>query len=290
MRKGILLAGGTGSRLFPLTLAISKQLLPVYDKPLVYYGLSVLMLAGIKEILIITTPSDRPQFEALLGSGERVGISLSYAEQSYPRGIAEAFLIGQKYLEGNSVALILGDNIFFGDRLANRLQNLKEAGDAIIFSYQVSAPEQYGVIETDTTGKPLSIEEKPKIPKSRYAVTGLYFYPSDVTEIAKTLQPSARGELEITDINRTYLKQGRLEVQKLGRGYAWLDAGTEEDLLEASNFIATFGRRQGVRIGCIEEIAWRMGWISANDLRVLGNIMKSSAYGKYLISLSHEDT
>lgn len=289
MRKGIILAGGTGSRLFPLTYAVSKQLLPVYNKPMIYYGLSTLMLAGIKDFLIITRSEDQTLFKSLLGDGKQIGISISYAEQTSPRGIAEAFLIGQNFLDGNSVALVLGDNIFFGHELAHRLQSAKMAEKAVIFSYQVSTPEKYGVIETDACGRPISIEEKPRNPRSKHAVIGLYFYPADVTDFARGLKPSARGELEITDINQRYLQQGRLEVEKLGRGYAWLDAGTEDSLLEASNFIATFERRQGVRIGCIEEVAWRMGWISSDALRDLGKCLQGSPYGQYLISLSNVD-
>ena len=288
MRKGIILAGGTGSRLHPFTKVVSKQLLPVYDKPMIYYSLSVLMLADIREILIISTPSDLPRFQSLFGDGSSLGITLAYKEQPNPAGIAEAFLIGDTFLNGASSALILGDNIFFGDGLAEKLQRLSQTEMATVFSYQVSRPEAYGVIETDGSGKPVSIEEKPKAPKSSNAVTGLYFYPPDAPALARALTPSQRGELEITDLNRTYLDNGRLQVEHLGRGYSWLDAGTEEDFLEAANFIATFERRQGVRIGCIEEVAWRMDWITVEQLKALGDSMPNSAYGKYIVNLARD--
>jgi len=286
MRKGIILAGGTGSRLHPFTKAVSKQLLPVYDKPMIYYSLSVLMLAGIREILLISTAADLPRFKTLLGDGSSFGISISFKEQVSPNGIAEALIIGEPFLNGAPSTLILGDNIFFGDGLSDKLQDLSQSEHATIFSYKVSSPKAYGVVETDADGAAISIEEKPQTPKSSNAVTGLYFYPPDAPALARNLAPSKRGELEITDLNKTYLESGRLSVVHLGRGYAWLDAGTEEDLLEAANFIATFERRQGVRIGCIEEIAWRMGWISTDDLSALGNAMPNSAYGQYLLQLA----
>ena len=285
MRKGIILAGGTGSRLYPLTYPVSKQLLPVFDKPLIYYGLSTLMLSGIKEILIISGPNDLPHFQNLFGDGSNLGIEIDYAPQAEPRGIAEAFIIGDNFISNDSVALILGDNILFGDGLAQRLRDASINTDAVIFSYNVNNPGAYGVVEIDQAGKAVSIEEKPAEPKSTLAVIGLYYYPNDVIEIAKGLSPSARGELEITEINQIYLQRGQLEVQQLSRGYAWLDAGTEQDLLEAANFIATIERRQGVRIGCIEEVAWRMGWITSKQLASLGQELNNSAYGQYILSL-----
>ncbi|NQV56647.1 MAG: glucose-1-phosphate thymidylyltransferase RfbA [Rhodospirillales bacterium] len=285
MRKGIILAGGTGSRLYPLTYPVSKQLLPVFDKPMIYYGLSTLMLSDIKEILIISGPNDLPHFQNLFGDGSKLGLEINYAPQAEPAGIAEAFIIGDDFIGNDPVALILGDNIFFGDGLASRLQAASEKTEAVIFSYHVKNPGDYGVIELDPSGKAVSIEEKPAVPKSSLAVTGLYYYPNDVIGIAKELAPSARGELEITEINQIYLQRGRLEVQQLNRGYAWLDAGTETDLLEAANFIATIERRQGVRIGCIEEVAWRMGWITSVQLNSLGQELNKSAYGRYILSL-----
>ena len=288
MRKGIILAGGTGSRLYPITNAVSKQLLPVYNKPMIYYSLSVLMLTGIRDILIISTPRDLPRFQTLLGDGSTLGIHLSFQEQTAPRGIAEALLLGAAFLDGHSSGLILGDNIFFGDGLSHKLQQLSKCKDAVIFSYQVTRPEAYGVIEVDEAGRPVNIQEKPKTSKSLKAVTGLYFYPPDAPSRAHELSPSERDELEITDLNRSYLEEGRLRVEHLGRGYAWLDAGTEEDLLEASNFIATFERRQGISIGCIEEVAWRMGWISTSELNALGRKLVNSAYGTYLVKLTSE--
>lgn len=286
IRKGIILAGGTGSRLHPLTYPVSKQLLPVFDKPMIYYGLSTLMLAGIREVLIISGPEDLPHFQKLFGDGGKLGLQISYAPQAQPNGIAEAFIIGENFIGDSSVAMILGDNLLFGDGLAKRLQEAAQNETAVVFSYNVKNPGDYGVVEIDQTGKALSIEEKPVAPKSSLAVTGLYFYPNDVVEIAKGLSPSGRGELEITDINRIYMERGQLEVQQLSRGYAWLDAGTENDLLEAANFIATIEKRQGVRIGCIEEVAWRMGLISAAQLTALGQELKNSAYGRYILSLS----
>ena len=255
---------------------------------MIYYSLSVLMLAGIRDILIISTPQDLPRFKRLLDKGSALGIHLSYLEQTAPRGIAEALILGEKFLNGHPSALILGDNIFFGDGLSNKLQQISECEDAVIISYQVTRPEAYGVIEVDEAGVPVTIQEKPKTPKSLNAVTGLYFYPPDAPSRARTLSPSRRDELEITDLNRSYLDENRLMVEHFGRGYAWLDAGTEEDLLEASNFIATFERRQGIRIGCIEEVAWRMGWISTSDLNALGLKLANSAYGRYLIKLALE--
>ncbi|MDP6926363.1 MAG: glucose-1-phosphate thymidylyltransferase RfbA [Rhodospirillales bacterium] len=286
MRKGIVLAGGTGSRLYPLTYPVSKQLLPVYDKPMVYYGLSTLMLAGIKDILLISSTKDIGHFQNLFEDGSELGLKISYATQTEPRGIAEAFIIGEDFMAEDPVTLILGDNLLFGDGLAKRLQSAAQFDGAVIFSYRVKNPGEYGVVEIDDTGKALSIEEKPTKPKSSLAATGLYFYPNDVIDIAKSLSPSARGELEITKINQIYLQRGQLDVQQLSRGYAWLDAGTESDLLEAANFIATIERRQGVRIGCIEEVAWRMGLISAEQLTLLGRKLENSAYGQYILSLS----
>ena len=285
MRKGIILAGGTGSRLYPLTYPICKQLLPVFDKPMIYYGLSTLMLAGIREILIISGPQDLPHFERLFGDGAKLGIDIEYAPQAEPRGIAEAFLIGEEFIGDNSVALILGDNIFVGDGLSKLLKDTAEKKDAHVFAYTVNNPDNYGVVEIDSKGNAISIEEKPTTPKSSLAVTGLYFYPKDVVEIAKGITPSARDELEISDINQTYLDRGQLIVHQLGRGYAWLDAGTETDLLEAANFIATIEKRQGVRLACIEEVAWRKGWICSEQLRSLGGETESSAYGRYILSL-----
>lgn len=286
MTKGIVLAGGAGSRLYPATAVISKQLLPVYDKPMVYYPLSVLMLAGIREVLIISTPTDTPRFEKLLGNGSQWGIKLSYAVQGAPKGLAEAFIIGEEFINGEPSALILGDNIFYGSELSLLLQEAAEKSKgATVFAYKVQNPDRYGVIEFDKNGHPLSIEEKPMQPKSRYAVTGLYFYDSDVSAMARTLRPSARGELEITDLNRIYLEKQLLDVKILNRGMAWLDTGTFESLLEASQFIQTIQKRQGVKIACLEEIAYRMGYIQAGDVRKAAASMNHSDYGSYLLEV-----
>ena len=286
MRKGIILAGGTGSRLFPSTLSVSKQLLPVHDKPMIYYGLSVLMLAGIRDILIISSAGELPLFERLFGDGSTLGLSISYAPQDQPKGIAEAFIIGADFIGDDEVALILGDNIIFGYGLAERLVRAAESNRAVIFSYGVKEPELYGVVETDADGKVLSIVEKPENPASNHAVIGLYYYPNDVIDIARNLKPSGRGELEITDVNREYLNRGTLRVEHLSRGYTWMDAGNESDLLKAANFIAAIESRQGLRIACIEEVAWRMGWITSDDLAKLGHKMSNSAYGQYILSLA----
>ncbi len=284
--KGILLAGGSGTRLHPITLAISKHLIPLYDKPMIYYPLTTLMLAGIREILIITTPKDLNVFQDLLGDGEQWGLHLSYAVQPRPEGIAQAFLIAESFLNGSSCALILGDNIFYGHKFSDLLLEAKQnAQGATIFGYWVHDPERYGVLKLDTHGQVLAIEEKPKFPPSNYAVTGLYFYDSQVVDIAKQLTPSARGELEITDVNNCYLHQETLKVIKLGRGHAWLDTGTPESLLQASNFIQTVETRQGLKIACIEEVAWRMGWINDQRLADLAQRFSKTSFGSYLKSL-----
>ena len=283
-RKGILLAGGSGTRLYPITKAVSKQLLPVYDKPMVYYPLSVLMLAGIREILVITTPRDQPLFKELLGDGAQWGLRLEYAAQEKPGGIAQAFLLGEKFIGTSPVALILGDNIFFGHALRDRLQEIPEAG-ATVFAYQVKDPQRYGVLELDKAGRPTAITEKPKAPKSNYAVTGLYFYDRDVVSIAKSLKPSARGELEITDVNAAYLKRGKLRAELLGRGMAWLDMGTPESLAQATNFIQAVEERQGQKIACIEEVAFEKGFIDGAQLERLAKGLANTAYGEYLRGL-----
>jgi glucose-1-phosphate thymidylyltransferase len=287
--KGIILAGGSGTRLYPITKSISKQIIPVYDKPMIYYPLSVLMLAGIQEILIISTPKDIPLYEDLLGDGSQLGIQLNYAIQPSPDGLAQAFIIGEKFIGNDKVCLVLGDNIFYGYSFGKILTDTYHLDDgAVVFGYYVKDPERYGVVEFDDNGKVLSLEEKPKEPKSNYAVTGLYFYSNDVVSKAKKLKPSPRGELEITDLNRLFLEEGRLKVELLGRGMAWLDTGTHDSLLQASNFIATIEQRQGLKVSCIEEIAFNKGYISKDQLLRLAEPMKKNQYGEYLINIANE--
>ena len=283
--KGIILAGGSGSRLHPLTLAISKQLMPIYDKPMIYYPLSVLMLAGIREILIISTPNDLPLFERLLGDGSRLGCSFEYAVQEVPNGLAQAFVIGEEFIGDDDVALILGDNIFYGSGLEKILKNASKPDGGIVFAYHVNDPERYGVIDFDKEYKVLSIEEKPKTPKSNFAVPGIYFYDNSVVQIAKEIEPSERGEYEITDVNKQYLKEGRLKVSVFGRGTAWLDTGTFTSLIQAQQFVQVVEERQGLKIGCIEEVAYRRGFINEEQLREIANPLHKSGYGHYLLNL-----
>ncbi len=290
--KGIILAGGSGTRLYPITKGVSKQLTPIYDKPMIYYPLSVLMLAGITEVLIISTPHDLPQFKNLLGDGSHIGMKFSYVEQPSPDGLAQAFILGEDFIGDDDVCLVLGDNIFYGHglttMLANSIANVKNENKATVFGYYVKDPERYGVAEFDANGNVLSLEEKPEKPKSNHAVVGLYFYPNNVIEIAKNIEPSDRGELEITTVNQKYLEQGDLKVELMGRGYAWLDTGTHESLLEASNFIQTIENRQGLKVACIEEIAYEMGYISKEDLIELAQPLKKNQYGQYLLRRANE--
>ena len=288
--KGIILAGGSGTRLYPVTKVASKQLMPIYDKPMVYYPLSTLMLTGIRDILIISTPEDTPKYESLLGDGTQLGLNMSYKVQPSPDGLAQAFILGDTFIGNDDVCLILGDNVFYGGRLPERLkdsvQEVKSNQNAVVFGYFVNDPERYGVVEFDTDGNAVSIEEKPENPKSNYAVSGLYFYPNDVVQVAKNQKPSPRGELEITDVNKHYLEANRLKVEQMGRGYAWLDTGTHDSLLEASQFVQTLEKRQGMKISCIEEIAYRMDYIDKDQLKALGNEMANNPYGQYLLKIA----
>ena len=289
--KGIVLAGGSGTRLYPATKGISKQLIPIYDEPMVYYPISVLLLAGIKEILIISTPHDLPAFKRLLGDGQELGVHFSYAEQPRPEGLAQAFIIGEEFIGDDSVCMVLGDNIFYGqsftDMLLNAVERTEQDGSVTLFAYAVKDPERFGIVAFNEDGVASSIEEKPKQPLSNWAVTGLYFYPNDVVRVAKTIKPSARGELEITTVNQVFLEQNKVRVQKLGRGFAWLDTGTSESMLDASNFIQTIETMQGVQVAALEEIAFRKGWIDANQLRKLAQPMKKNHYGQYLLKLAN---
>ncbi|MBC3413856.1 glucose-1-phosphate thymidylyltransferase RfbA [Pseudomonas sp. SWRI51] len=291
MSKGIVLAGGSGTRLHPITLGVSKQLLPIYDKPMIYYPVSVLMLAGIRDILLISTPQDLPQYRQLFGDGSQFGINVSYAEQPSPDGLAQAFLIGEEFIGDDPVCLILGDNIFHGQGFSEQLQRAAaHPSGATVFGYWVKDPERFGVIEYDAEGRALSIEEKPQQPKSSYAVTGLYFYDNDVVQIAKGIRPSARGELEITDVNNAYLQRGDLRVERFGRGFAWLDTGTHESLLEASQYVQTIENRQGLKVACLEEIAYQNGWICRDRLLAKAADLKKTGYGQYLLKLAEENT